>query len=162
TDYDLRGHARESGRDLSVMDEGKVLPHVFELSMGIDRTIYSIMEHGLTREKERLVLKVPLYLAPIQVAVFPLVNRNRLPEEAKKIHEMLRKSFDVFYDDSGSIGRRYRRQDEVGTPCCVTVDYQTTEDETVTVRDRDTMLQKRTGVDALFGHIREKVSFPSG
>jgi len=162
TDYDLRGHARESGRDLAIMDEGKVLPHVFELSMGIDRTVYSIMEHSLTREKERLVLKVPPYLAPIQVAVFPLVNRKGLPDEAKRIHNMLRTSFDVFYDDSGSIGRRYRRQDEVGTPCCVTVDYQTMEDKTVTVRDRDTMLQDRTGVDAILGHIREKVSFPSG
>lgn len=160
TDYDLRGHARESSRDLAVMDGEKVVPHVFELSMGVDRTIYSILEHALTREEKRLVLNLPPYLAPIQVAVFPLVNRNGLPDQAKRIHSTLAKSFDAFYDDSGSIGRRYRRQDEVGTPCCVTVDYQTMEDNTVTVRDRDTMLQQRTPIGGLVGHLREKASFP--
>ena len=160
TDYDLRGHARESGRDLTVMDEEKFLPHVFELSMGIDRTLYSIMEHALTRDKERRVLKLPPYLAPFQVAVFPLVSKNGLPEQAKKIHNMLAKNFDAFYDDSGSIGRRYRRQDEVGTPCCVTVDYQTMKDNTVTVRDRDTMIQQRTDADGLVSYLQEKVSFP--
>lgn len=160
TDYDLRGHARESSRDLAVMDGEKIVPHVFELSMGIDRTIYSILELALTREEKRLVLNLPPYLAPIQVAVFPLVNRNGLPDQAKRIHSTLAKSFDAFYDDSGSIGRRYRRQDEVGTPCCVTVDYQTMEDDTVTVRDRDTMLQQRTPIGGLVGHLREKVSFP--
>jgi len=156
-DYDLSGHAKQSKQNLTVLEEGKsVIPHIFELSMGVDRSIYCILEHAFVREKEkgkaaeeRNVLRFPLRLAPIQVAIFPLVSKDKLPEKAERVYSLLKEDFSAFYDETGSIGRRYRRQDEIGTPTCITIDYQTLKDDTVTTRDRDTMQQKRVKIDKL-------------
>lgn len=143
-DYDLGGHQRLSGHELTVMDDGdKVLPHVFELSMGVDRSIYCILESALSREGGRNVLRLNPSLAPIQAAVLPLLSKEPFTSKAREIYEMLRADFDVIYDEAGSIGRRYARQDEIGTPYCITIDHKTVEDETVTVRERDTALQVR-------------------
>lgn len=144
TDYDLSRHASVSRQDLSVMDDGeKVIPHVFELSMGVDRSLYVILEHNFKKEAEREVLKMKQYLCPIQLGIFPLITKDGLPEYAIGLYERLKVDFDCYYDDSGSIGRRYRRADEVGVPVCLTVDYQSLKDGTVTLRDRDTMGQVR-------------------
>ena len=160
TDYDLSGHSRVSGQDLSVYDDGeKIIPHVFELSMGVDRSLFCILEHSYVKESERTVLKLPPMLAPVQVAVFPLVTKDDLDKKAKEVYESLKLDFDAVYDDSGSIGRRYRRQDEIGTPFCVTIDYQTMEDETVTVRDRDTMNQERVAIKDLKRYLMEKLRY---
>ena len=149
-DYDLSGHMRVSGKDLTVLDDGeKIIPHIFELSMGVDRSIYTVIEHNYLETQNRRVLKLPYFLAPIQVAVFPLVSKDGLPEKAIKIYEMIKLDFDAVFDDKGDIGKRYRKMDEVGTPVCITVDYQTLEDDTVTIRDRDTMAQRRVHISEL-------------
>jgi len=153
SDYDLNAHAKQSKHNFEVMDENeKVLPHIFELSMGIDRIIYTLLDLSFDKEKvdneERIVLKFKPLTAPIQVAVFPLVNKDGLPEIAKKIYSDLI-DFDISYDSSGSIGKMYRRQDEIGTPFCITVDHQTKEDKTVTLRERDSMKQVRIKIDRL-------------
>ena len=109
--------------------------------------------------ESRVVLKFNPHLAPIKAAIFPLVNKDGLPEIARKIEADLRKSLKVFYDDKGAVGRRYRRQDEAGTPYCITVDNQTLEDQTVTVRERDTMEQERVGIDQLAGNLLGKLHY---
>lgn len=148
TSYDLAAHAKVSGQDLTVMDgDQKVIPHVFELSMGVDRSLYCLLEHAYLEEPERRILRLKPYLAPVAMGVLPLVGKDGLPEVARTIHSQLRKWYDAFYDEGGSIGRRYRRLDEIGCPACVTVDYQTLQDRTVTLRDRDTMKQIRIGQD---------------
>jgi len=163
TDYDLTGHARVSGEDLSVTDDDvKVVPHVFELSMGVDRTLYCICEHALRHEKERDVLAFQPWLAPIQVGVFPLVTRDGLREKARGIFDELHLDFDATYDESGSIGRRYRRIDETGTPFAVTVDYDTLKDDTVTLRSRDDMAQVRVPIQQLASLLRERLRPPAG
>lgn len=157
-DYDLSRHSSESGQELSIDIGGRrVLPHIFELSMGVDRSLYCILEHCLERESERDVLRLPAYLAPVQVAVFALVDKDGLPDIAKKIFADLKLDFDAVYDESGSIGRRYRRQDEIGTPFCVTIDYQTVEDKTVTVRERDSMTQERVLINQLGDFLRKNL-----
>jgi glycyl-tRNA synthetase len=146
SDYDLGGHAKISKQNMEVLDvDGKVLPHIFELSMGIDRSLYCILEHSLVEDKsnDRLLLKLKPYLAPIQVGIFPLVTKDGLAEKALHIFAGIKKNFDAVYDESGSIGRRYRRLDESGVPFGVTIDRQTLEDDTVTVRERDSMQQVR-------------------
>lgn len=146
SDYDLGGHGKVSKQNMEVLDaEEKVLPHVFELSMGIDRSLYCILEHSFEEDKpnDRLLLKLKPYLAPIQVGIFPLVTKDGLAEKALQIFSGIKKNFDAVYDGSGSIGRRYRRLDESGVPFGVTVDRQTLEDDTVTVRERDSMQQVR-------------------
>ncbi len=146
-DFDLSSHTRGSGVDLAVMDDGqKVIPHVFELSMGVDRSLYTILELSFAREPERTVLKLPRRIVPIDVAIFPLQSRDGLPEKAAEVYNSLLKEFEASYDETGSIGRRYRRGDEVGTPAAVTVDYQTLKDETVTLRERDSMKQQRVSL----------------
>ncbi|MCS7125863.1 MAG: glycine--tRNA ligase [Aigarchaeota archaeon] len=143
-DYDLSGHQEVSGHEMTVQDDGeKVLPHVFELSMGIDRSIYCIIESALSNIGGRKVLRLNPELAPVHVAVLPLISREPFITRAKQIYDLLRLDYDVVYDDSGSIGRRYARQDEIGTPYCITVDHQTFEDDTVTIRYRDTTHQIR-------------------
>lgn len=164
SNYDLSGHGNVSKHDMTVIeDDEKVLPNIFELSMGIDRSIYAILELSFKVEDGRRVLKVPQYLAPIQVAVFPLVVKDGLPEKAKEVYDMLKLDFDADYDESGSIGRRYRRQDEIGTPYCITIDYQTLSDKTVTIRNRDDMAQKRVNIDRLQdmlnGLLTNKIKF---
>lgn len=159
TDYDLSGHSKVSGQDLSIYEDGeKIIPNIFELSMGVDRSLYCIIEHNYKKDEVREVLTLPPFLAPIQVAVFPLVTKDGLDEKAKSIYEQLKLDFDAVYDESGSIGRRYRRQDEVGTPFCIVVDYQTVEDDTVTVRDRDTMEQVRVHIKDLKAYLMERLT----
>ncbi|MEN2975286.1 MAG: glycine--tRNA ligase [Candidatus Caldarchaeales archaeon] len=149
-DYDLGGHQKVSGHEMTVQDDdGKVLPHVFELSMGIDRSIYCIMESAFTNVDGRRVLRINPELAPIHVAVLPLISRDPLISKSREIYDLLRLDYDVIYDDSGSIGRRYARQDEIGTPYCITVDHQTLEDDTVTIRERDTSHQVRIEISRL-------------
>jgi len=148
--HDLGGHQEASGHEMEILDDGKkVLPHVFELSMGIDRSLYCILENSLDIEGGRHILRLPPHLAPIQAAVLPLLSREPLVSRALEIYESLKGEFDVEYDDSGSIGRRYARYDEIGTPLCITVDHQTLEDDTVTIRFRDSALQLRVGLSEL-------------
>jgi glycyl-tRNA synthetase len=150
SDYDLRRHSAVSGTDFTVDDGGeKVLPHVFELSMGIDRTVYAILEISLRSEGDRRLLALRPYLAPMKAGIFPLVSKDGLKEVAMEVFRELEETFDVFYDESGSIGRRYARADEVGVPCCITIDYDTLKDKTVTVRTRDDRAQMRLPILAL-------------
>ena len=159
--HDLGGHQEASGHEMEVLDDGeKVLPHVFELSMGIDRSLYCILENALDLEKGKPVLRLPPYLAPTQVAVLPLLSKEPFTSKALEIYEDLRSDFDVEYDDSGSIGRRYVRYDEIGVPICVTIDHQTLEDETVTVRFRDSALQLRVALNELKDLLKNYLSFP--
>jgi glycyl-tRNA synthetase len=147
TDHDLGGHQKISKKDLTVTIEGKkILPHVLELSFGVDRNIFAFLVLGYQEEKERIVLKLPRMLSPFYAALFPLVNKDDIPEKAEMIKEILKNNFLVFYDDSGSIGRRYRRMDEIGVSLCITVDHQTLKDDTVTLRDRDSMKQVRVKI----------------
>lgn len=153
SDYDLKGHAATSKEKLEVVDpadQQKVLPHVFELSMGIDRSLYTILEHAYYEEpakgETRTVLKLKPYLAPVLVGILPLMTKDGLGEKARKIHSDLKLDFDTFYDESGSIGRRYRRLEEAGAPFAITIDQATMQDDTVTVRHRDTMQQERIKV----------------
>jgi glycyl-tRNA synthetase len=156
SDYDLKGHSITSKQNLEVIDpsdQSKILPHVFELSIGIDRSIYAILEHcyyeDYKHDDKRIVLRLKPYLAPVLVGILPLVNRDGLPEKAQKIHYELKREFDTYYDDSGSIGRRYRRLEQIGVPFAITVDKATMENDSVTIRYRDTMQQERVGISGL-------------
>ena len=160
-DYDLGGHGRVSGTDFRVDDGGeKVLPHVFELSMGIDRSLYTVIELSMRGEGEKRVMTLRPYLSPVQAGLFPLVNKDGLQEAAKETAENLRESFDVFYDESGSIGKRYARADEVGVPVCITFDYDTLKDKTVTIRDRDTRQQERVPIAELANRLTALTRYP--
>jgi glycyl-tRNA synthetase len=166
SDYDLKGHAATSKLNLQVVDstdQTKVLPHVFELSMGIDRSIYTILEHSYykdDRQEDRVVLRLKPYLAPVLVGVLPLMTKDGLDQKARKIYSDLKLDFDVYYDESGSIGRRYRRLEEVGTPFAVTVDQITMQDDTVTVRHRDTMQQERVKMSELRQFMHNALARP--
>ncbi len=160
-DYDLGRHGKVSGTDFKVDDGGeKVLPHVFELSLGVDRSTYVVMESSMKEDGDRRTMSLEPYLAPIQACVFPLVNKDGLQEAAMKVASDLRESFDVFYDESGSIGRRYARADEAGVPVCLTVDYDTLKDGAVTLRDRDTREQVRVPMTDLTSRLAELTKFP--
>ncbi|MGZ5324304.1 MAG: glycine--tRNA ligase [Solirubrobacterales bacterium] len=155
-DFDLVQHAKHSGEKLEYVDSAdgsRYVPHVIEPSAGADRATLAFMVDAYDEEevegRERVVLRLHPKLAPVKVAVLPLVNKDGQPEKAREIYEELRTLMWAEYDAGGSIGKRYRRQDEIGTPCCVTVDHQTLEDRTVTVRDRDTLTQERLPVDGL-------------
>ncbi len=153
TDYDLKQHAKHSGRDLSMaLPEGKIYPWVIEPSFGVDRLVLAVLSDAW-QEGDRQLLKINPKISPVQVAVFPLVNRDRMPEIARSVYDRLKLKFRAFYDEKGSIGRRYRRQDSVGTPFCITVDGQTLEDGTVTVRERDGMKQERVKIEELTAWI---------
>src|SRR4026208_628644 len=154
SDYDLKRHSDVSKQNLHVIDpsdNSKVLPHLFELSMGIDRSIYSILEHSYYEDTEakRVVLKLVPQIAPVLVGVFPLVTKDGLREKAREIHSKLKLDYSTFYDESGSIGRRYRRLEEIGAPFALTIDNQTMKDDTVTIRHRDTMSQDRIKVSEI-------------
>jgi len=154
-DYDLSKHQEGSKQSMEVNIDGKkFIPHVLELSFGVDRNFWSMLDLFYKEEEKRLVLKILTELAPKTLAVFPLVNKDGLPEKSRGIYNKLKENFDVFYDDSGSIGRRYARMDEIGTAYCITIDYQTAEDDTVTVRDRDTTKQERVKI----GEIEEMIN----
>jgi len=161
TDYDLSGHAKTSGEDLSVTtgDGRKVVPHVVEPSFGAERVLYATLEHNLKERDGSFYLSLPPKVAPKDVSVFPLLNKAELCEVAEEVLELLRRAkYLTNYDESGSIGRRYARSDEIGIPLAVTVDYQTLKDRTVTVRDRDTRSQDRVRVDELPSKIGLKLS----
>ena len=160
SDYDLKQHMKFSGKDLSYFDDEerkKVIPHVIEPSQGVDRLFLALLIDAYTQEEDRVVLKLHPKLAPYKVGVFPLVSRDGLDEIAKGVYERLKNEFTCFYDEKGSIGRRYARQDEIGTPFCVTVDYQTKEDNTVTIRDRDTKQQIRVKIERLEEVLRKLI-----
>ena len=159
SDHDLSGHQKQSKQSFEVVDETvqkKVLPNVFELSAGVDRALYAILELTYKEEpkNDRTIFAFNERLSPIQVAVFPLVNKEGMPELAQRIYQILKPHFKVFYDESGSIGRRYRRQDEIGTPFCITVDGQTMKDDTVTIRERDSMKQSRVKINKLLDELK--------
>jgi len=166
TDFDLARHQEHSGKRLEYIDAStneRYIPFVIETSMGVDRTMLVVLADAYREEEvegeERVVLGLHPRLAPLKVAVFPLVKKDGLPEIATRLHEELRKAaIPSFYDEAGSIGRRYRRQDEAGTPWCVTVDGQTNEDGTVTIRDRDTLAQVRVATDRVVAWVRERLS----
>ncbi|HET6618049.1 MAG TPA: glycine--tRNA ligase [Gemmatimonadota bacterium] len=164
TDFDLSRHEEHSGKKLSYFDEEskeRYIPYVVETSAGVDRTMLMCLVDGFREEGEgkdaRTVLRLSPRIAPIKLAVFPLVRRDGMPELASEIYRGLQRRWSAFYDDGGSIGRRYRRQDEAGTPFCVTVDGESVADRTVTVRDRDSMEQARVPVDGLEEWLAERI-----
>jgi glycyl-tRNA synthetase len=150
-DHDLGGHQAGSGTKLEVtIDEaGKVkkfVPHVLELSFGVDRNIWTLLDVFYKEEKERTFFAFPKIVAPVEVGVFPLINKEGLPDLAEEVFDLLKHNFNVFYDDSGSIGKRYARSDEIGVNYCITIDFDSLKDSTVTVRYRDTTKQERVKI----------------
>ena len=163
SDYDLSNHANKSKEKFEVMDnDEKILPHVFEISMGIDRSLYTILEHSLKNDKEheRIVLSLKPYLSPVHVGILSLVKKDGLKEKTDEIFLNVKRKFDTFLDHSGAIGRRYRRLDEIGAPFAITVDHQTLEDNTVTIRRRDSMEQKRINLSEIDSILLQSVAFP--
>lgn len=166
TDFDLANHEKFSNKKLQYFDpeeKESYTPYVLETSIGIDRMFLAVFSNALREEElengsTRTVLKIPAVLAPTKVAILPLVKKDGLPEVAKEIFEDLKWDYQVAYDEKDAVGRRYRRQDAAGTPFCVTVDHQTLEDHTVTIRHRDTMEQKRVAIKEINGIIAEEVS----
>jgi len=167
TDYDLSRHEQFSGKSMKYFNEEtkeRFTPFIIETSAGASRAFMAFLVDAYREEEAptadgkteiRSVMKFHRRLAPIKAAVFPLVNRDGMPEIAKKIEAAVRPHFRVFYDDSGAVGRRYRRQDEIGTPYCFTVDSQSLVDQTVTVRERDSMKQERVSMDGIVGFLRD-------
>ncbi len=157
-DFDLTQHQQFSGKDMLYFDETtreRFIPYIIETSAGVDRTLLTCLIDAYEEQAERVVLHLSPKIAPIKAAIFPLVKRDGMPEIAQRITGMLGPHFKVFYDEGGSIGRRYRRQDEIGTPYGITVDSETLTHETVTLRDRDSMMQERVRVDRLTERLRE-------
>lgn len=155
TDYDLKNH-KITYKDPVTQEE--FIPHVIEPSMGVDRTVLAVLLNSYREENGRVWLSLPPKLAPYKAAVFPLLpNKPELVEKAKEIYVDLKSEMMVAWDDRGNIGKRYASQDEVGTPFCVTVDFQTLDDETVTVRDRDTATQERVQISELSKYLKEKI-----
>jgi len=169
TNFDLSQHEKYSGKQIKYFDpvtNESYTPYVIETSIGVDRMFLSIMCHAYTEEQlengeTRVVLKLPAALAPIKLAVLPLVKKGGLPEKAREIIDALKFHFNCTYDEKDTIGKRYRRQDAIGTPYCVTVDYDTLNDNCVTLRNRDTMEQERVSIDQLSALIEDKVSIAS-
>ena len=166
TDFDLSQHQKFSGRKIQYFDpetNESYTPYVIETSIGLDRTFLAIFSSAYTEEKlengeERVVLRLPACIAPVKLAVLPLVKKDGLPEKAREIMDDLRFEFNCQYDEKDSIGKRYRRQDAIGTPYCITIDHDTLEDGCVTLRDRDTMAQERIPIARLREIVSEKVS----
>jgi len=165
TDFDLKRHQEYSGKKLEYMDpttRDRFVPFIIETSLGADRLALVVLVDAYREEsvegEERVVLGLAPSIAPIKAGVFPLVKKDGMPEMARRIHDDLQRRFPVFYDDGGSIGRRYRRQDEAGTPFGVTVDGQSIEDQTVTVRDRDSLAQDRVHADQLAAYLEERIT----
>jgi glycyl-tRNA synthetase len=173
TDFDLGSHQKFSGKKIQYFDQERnesYVPYVIETSIGVDRMFLCVLSNAYTEEKikkedgtedERIVLKIPAALAPVKLAIFPLIKKDGLPEKAKEIMNNLKFEFHCEYEEKDTIGRRYRRQDAIGTPFCITIDYQTIEDNTVTLRHRDTMQQERVSVDQLYTILKEKISIRS-
>lgn len=166
TDFDLSAHQNLSGKKLQYFDpetNESYVPYVVETSIGLDRTFLAILGNCYCEEKledgsERTVLRIPPVLAPVKIAILPLVKKDGMPEKAREIMDTLKYDYYCQYDEKDAVGRRYRRQDAIGTPFCVTVDNQTMEDNTVTIRYRDTMTQERVAIVDLYSIVREKLS----
>ena len=166
TDFDLGNHQKYTGKKIQYFDpelNESYVPYVVETSIGLDRMFLSVFCNSLIEEKLedgslRTLLKIPKELAPNKVAIFPLLKKDNLPEMAKEIFKKFRSEIKSVYDEKDAIGRRYRRQDALGTPFCVTVDHKSLEDQTVTIRERDTMIQKRVKIDQAFNEITQNVS----
>ena len=166
TDFDLKSHEKLSGKKIQYFDTEKnesYTPYVIETSIGLDRMFLSILSNSYFNEKledgsSRVVLRIPKQIAPIKLAVFPLVKKDGLPEIAKELLNEFSSEVNLSYDEKDAIGRRYRRQDAVGTPYCITIDHQTLEDNTFTLRDRDSMEQKRINKDALIKIVKEELT----
>ena len=169
TDFDLSQHAKFSGKKIEYFDpetNESYTPYVIETSIGVDRMFLTVLCHAYEEETleggdVRTVLHLPAALAPIKLAVFPLTKKDGLPEKAREIVDDLKFHFNCIYEEKDQIGKRYRRQDAIGTPYCVTVDHDTLQDGTVTLRDRDTMEQQRVRIEDLRSLIEDKVSIPS-
>ena len=166
TDFDLSQHQEFSGKKIQYFDseeEKSYVPYVVETSLGLDRMFLSVLssaynEENLEDGKTRIVLNIPPELAPIQVAILPLIKKDGLPDKARAIINGLKLDYQCAYDEKDSIGKRYRRQDAIGTPYCVTIDHQTLEDDTITVRHRDTMKQERINLDDLEKDMSAKLN----
>jgi glycyl-tRNA synthetase len=169
-EYDLKQHMEHSGKDLTYFDDEtkqRFLPHVIEPSAGATRSLLAFLCEAFTEDQApnekgqmetRTVLKLHPRLAPVKAAIFPLVKKDGMPERAMAIHKNLQKHFPTTYDEKGAVGRRYRRQDEAGTPFCITIDGQTAQDQTVTLRDRDSMKQERIPTDQLLTHLMNRMA----
>ena len=166
TDFDLRSHEQFSGKKLQYFDPERnesYIPYVVETSIGLDRMFLAVFSNSLKDEvladgSKRIVLKLPAIMSPTQIAILPLVKKDGLPELAKSIQNDLKWNYTVNYDEKDAVGRRYRRQDALGTPYCITVDHQSLEDNTVTLRDRDTMKQDRMATDSLHQFLDKKLN----
>jgi glycyl-tRNA synthetase len=166
-DFDLRAHAAASGQKLEYVDGGsgeRYVPHVIEPAAGVDRALLAFMCDAYDEDEiegeTRTVLRLHPALAPVKVAVLPLVRKDGQPELAGEVYRALRERFQAEYDEGGAIGRRYRRQDEIGTPYAVTIDHQSLEDRTVTLRDRDSLTQERIAIDELPEEIERRLRAP--
>jgi glycyl-tRNA synthetase len=165
-DYDLTAHARASGKDLEIVepDGRRYVPHVIEPAAGVGRSVLAFLADAYDEEEVedemRTVLRLHPRLAPVKVAVLPLVRKDGQPELAREVQAQLKHRLQTEYDEGGSIGKRYRRQDEIGTPWCVTIDHQSLEDRTVTVRDRDSLAQERVAIDELADVLAERLVAP--
>lgn len=165
TDFDLKRHQEFSGKKLQYFDtelNESYVPYVIETSIGLDRTFLAVFSHAYTEEtladgSQRVVLRLPRVLAPVKAAVLPLVKKDGMPEKAQQIADVLRQEYLVQYDEKDAIGKRYRRQDAIGTPYCITIDTQTLEDDTVTIRERDSMQQQRVNVSQVANFIHENI-----
>ncbi len=164
TDFDLKRHQEWSGKDQTYFDDEvkeKYVPFIVETSAGCDRTLLTVLADAYEEQQlendMRTVLHLHPALAPIKAGIFPLVKKDGLPEIARQLENELKHYYPVFYDEGGAVGRRYRRQDEIGTPYCFTVDFQTKEDNTVTVRDRDSMEQERIPISSVFDYLFKKI-----
>lgn len=165
TDFDLRNHMEKSGTDLRYTDSStgeKLIPHVIEPTFGITRSLTTVLINSYKEDKanQRTVMAFPYHLAPVKAAVFPLVrNKEELTARARQVHSLIYDKFVTEWDDRGNIGKRYYSQDEIGTPFCLTVDYQTLEDDTVTIRDRDTTSQERVNISKVETYLSSKIDF---
>ena len=166
TDFDLKAHQEYSGKKLQYFDpeiEESYVPYVVETSIGLDRMFLAVLSNSFNEEalengESRVVLKIPAILSPLKAAIMPLTKKDGMPEKAREIMKLLQIDFNCQYEEKDSIGKRYRRHDAIGTPFCITVDHQTLEDNTITLRDRDTMTQERVSVEKLHTIIAEKVN----
>ncbi|HEX4796619.1 MAG TPA: glycine--tRNA ligase [Humisphaera sp.] len=163
-DYDLKQHMQHSGKDLSYYDDEtkeRFVPHVIEPSAGATRSVLAFLCEAYAEEQVegemRTVMRLHPRLAPVKAAIFPLVKKDGMPEKSMALYTELKRHYNVFYDEKGAVGRRYRRQDEAGTPFCITIDGQTNEDQTVTLRERDSMKQERVALDKVKGYLFEKL-----
>jgi len=167
TDFDLKAHEEYSGKKLQFFDpelNKNYVPYVVETSIGLDRMFLAVLSKSLQEEtledgSTRTVLKLPSILAPVKAAVLPLLKKDGLPEIANEIIQELQWEYNVAYDEKDAVGRRYRRQDAAGTPFCITVDHQTKEDRTVTIRHRDTMVQERISIDEIATKLKDSISY---